>query len=90
MKYSSWNRESHSCIIGIHNDVNPSSTDKYWNQVPGIQNPDLFPLNLKKIFFFIVVNHTHPNRQTIQSIPLYSQHIPLVGPGTNPWVTDAS
>ena len=38
----------------------------------------------------IVVNHTHPIRQTIQSIPLYSQHIPLVGQGTYPWVKDAS
>ena len=31
-------------MIGIHN---PSSTDKYWNQVPGIQNLDPFPFNLK-------------------------------------------
>ena len=31
-------------MIGIHN---PGSTDKYWNQVTGIQNPDPFPFNLK-------------------------------------------
>ena len=31
-------------MIGIHY---PSSTDKYWHQLPAIQNPDTFSFNLK-------------------------------------------